>query len=641
MILKFFAARFPEKVFGRNDSPKTTAKISGCIIRSGTVGLLLLSVQASLAGSARWLLSPQDSEWENLSNWTPGGPPNGPSDTATFGPSSQTDVDISTSVELNSIVFTSDSDSFRLIISPPPCLGCPGGPGGELTFNGTGITSDSSALQTFVTGYLGQIIFNNTSTAGGATIINSGNTIFNDSSSAGSAILVASGGSDLTSNGAIFFNGTSTAGTARVEVFRGYPSHAPSGYLDIRDHQSGVTIGSIEGDGGVFLGANDLTVGTNNINTTFSGGISNNGHRGSLAKVGSGVLTLQQNYCIGDTVGLILVSGSIINLDFSGPPDTIASLVVDGVSQPPGIYGGPTSGAPHILPEFAGAGTVHVLPSSLTNISTRGSVQTGDNVMIGGFIIQGPDYKEVVIRAIGPELTGYGVPNALADPVLELHDATGALIASNYNWQHTIIGGIINDDQVAWIQFSGYAPADNREAAMIVILPPGNYTTIVRGTNNTTGVALVEVYDRDADLSPNTRGTVLGNVSTRSFVQTGDDVMIGGFIIEGTGPKRVIVRAIGPELTQHGVPNPLADPILELHNAPGALIASNDNWMSTVIGGIITSDQVHDIMDTGHAPTDPSESAIIATLQPGRYTAIVRGVNNTTGVGLVEVYDLD
>jgi len=280
---------------------------------------------------------------------------------------------------------------------------------------------------------------------------------------------------------------------------------------------------------------------------------------------------------------------------------------------------------------------VHVRPSTLGNISTRAFVQTGDNVMIGGFIIEGPYYKEVVIRALGPELTYYGVPNALANPILELHDATGALIASNYNWTTTIIGGIITIDQVEWIRSSGYAPADDRESAMIVILPPGNYTTIVRGTDNMTGVGLVEAYDVDA---PNNRDTVLGNVSTRSFVQTGADVMIGGFIIEGNGPKRVIVRAIGPELTQHGVPNALADPTLDLYNSTGALIASNDNWMTTVIGGIITGDQVHDIMDSGHAPTDPSESAIIATLPPGNYTAIVRGVNETTGVALVEVYDL-
>jgi len=132
----------------------------------------------------------------------------------------------------------------------------------------------------------------------------------------------------------------------------------------------------------------------------------------------------------------------------------------------------------------------------------------------------------------------------------------------------------------------------------------------------------------------------LGNISTRGFVQTGSNVMIGGFIIEGTGPKRVIVCAIGPELTQYGVPDVLADPTLELHDGTGALIASNDNWQTTIIGGIITSSQVSDIQNSGHAPTSANESAIIATLQPGNYTAIVRGVNDTTGVALVQVYDL-
>ena len=142
------------------------------------------------------------------------------------------------------------------------------------------------------------------------------------------------------------------------------------------------------------------------------------------------------------------------------------------------------------------------------------------------------------------------------------------------------------------------------------------------------------------DLNPNTT-SVLGNISTRAFVQTGNDVMIGGFIVQGAGPKRVIVRAIGPELTPFGIPNALSDPTLELHNGAGALIASNDNWQTTVIGGIITSNQVSAIQDSGHAPTQPSESAIIATLSPGNYTAIVRGRNNSIGVALVEVYDLD
>jgi hypothetical protein len=275
-------------------------------------------------------------------------------------------------------------------------------------------------------------------------------------------------------------------------------------------------------------------------------------------------------------------------------------------------------------------------PSHLGNISTRALAQTGVDVMIGGFIIEGSGPKTVIVRAIGPELTPFGIPNALADPTLELHNGAGKLIASNDNWQTTVIGGIITSDQVSAIQNSGYPPTQPSESAIVATLQPGNYTAIVSGVNNTIGVALVEVYDLTAD-----NIAVLSNISTRSFVQTGDDVMIGGFIVQGTGPKTVIVRALGPELTQFGIPNPLADPILDLHNSTGALIASNNNWQTTVIGGIITSDQVSAIQNSGHAPTEPSESAIIATLQPGNYTAIVRGVNNTVGVALVEVYDLN
>src|SRR5207248_2446416 len=393
---------------------KTKSKTTAYIVRSITAAMLLLTAQISLAGSATWLSSPQDSAWENANNWTPGGPPNGPSDIATFAPSSQTSVNISTSQEGNSIVFTSDSASFTLNISP----GYPG-TGGELIISGTGVINNNSVLQNFVAGEAGQIIFNNTSTAasaqmsiynydagfgvGGQTIFNDtstggratvtnegdldagGQTTFNGSSTADSAIIIANGG---IGRGAIVFIGASTGGTARVEVF-------DNGYLDISHHQSGVTIGSIEGSGNVFLGANTLTVGTRNINTSFSGVISGTG---SLVKVGSGVLTLQANDCIADTVALILISGSIIKLDFTGPPDVIASLKVNAVSQPPGIYGGPLSGAPNILPEFAGSGTVSVGPVSiLGNISTRAFVQTGDNVVIGGFIVQGTEPKKVII----------------------------------------------------------------------------------------------------------------------------------------------------------------------------------------------------------------------------------------------------
>jgi hypothetical protein len=241
--------------------------------------------------------------------------------------------------------------------------------------------------------------------------------------------------------------------------------------------------------------------------------------------------------------------------------------------------------------------------------------------------VHGNQPKNVIIRAIGPELSQFGVPNFLADPTLELHNGNGALIALNDDWQ---------TNQAQEIQNSGHAPEDPRESAIIANLPPDNYTAIVRGVNRTTGVALVEVYD----LSPSLQ-SILSNISTRSLVETGDDVMIGGFIVQGTQPKDVIIRAIGPELSQFGVLDFLADPTLELHNGTGALIASNNNWQHTIIGGIITDDQVQNIQNSGHAPADASESAIIANLPPGNYTAVVRGVNNTTGVALVEVYDLD
>ena len=274
----------------------------------------------------------------------------------------------------------------------------------------------------------------------------------------------------------------------------------------------------------------------------------------------------------------------------------------------------------------------------LTNISTRAFVETDDNVVIGGFIVQGSGAKRVIIRALGPELIQYGVMEALRNPTLELHDGAGTLIASNNNWATTIIGGIITQNQASDIRNSGYAPNNGLESAIIADLPPGNYTAIVRGVNQTIGVGLIEVYDLN---NPGTVPSFLRNISSRSIVQGGDNVMIGGFIVQGSGPKRVIVRAIGPELTQYGVQNVLPDPTLELHNGTGALIARNDNWQTTVIGGIITSDQVMEIQASGHAPRQPSESAIIADLPPGRYTAIVRGKNIIIGVALVEVYDLD
>ena len=252
--------------------------------------------------------------------------------------------------------------------------------------------------------------------------------------------------------------------------------------------------------------------------------------------------------------------------------------------------------------------------------------------MIAGIIVQGSAPKRVLIRAAGPSLANFGVPNALANPRLELHDSTNA-IGINDDWQTTQIGGVITSDQVAEIQKSGLAPSNPLESAVIATLPPGSYTAIVQGVNGGTGVGIVEVYDLDA-----TSGSLLANISTRGFVQTGDNVMIGGFIVVAQ-PTRVIIRAIGPSLSQFGVPDALANPQLELHDATST-IARNDDWQTTQIFGIITSDQVAEIQNSQLAPSNPAESAIIATLQPGSYTAIVSGVNKTTGNALVEVYSL-
>jgi uncharacterized protein (DUF1800 family) len=258
--------------------------------------------------------------------------------------------------------------------------------------------------------------------------------------------------------------------------------------------------------------------------------------------------------------------------------------------------------------------------SNAVNISTRGYVQTGDKVLIGGFIISGANPKKVLIRAIGPSLSAYNIAAFLADPILELHNGSGATIASNDNWRTS---------QQTEIIATGLPPNDDRESALISMLNAGAYTVIVRGVNNTTGVALVEVYDLDG-----TTATRLGNISTRGDVETGDNVMIGGFIVQGDTAKRVIIRAIGPSLSVGGTPiaGRLIDPTLELHDGNGTLMANNDNWRAT---------QQPEIEASFLAPPDDRESAIVSTLLPGAYTAIVRGSGNTTGIALVEVYDLD
>lgn len=284
-------------------------------------------------------------------------------------------------------------------------------------------------------------------------------------------------------------------------------------------------------------------------------------------------------------------------------------LATDDINGGHALYGAPPAPTPFPTP---GPGS----PSHLANISTRVNVGTAQNVVIGGFIVNGTQSKRVIIRAIGPSLAGT-IGNALSDPVLELHNSGGALIASNDDWADGPVAGEVSE--------SGLAPSHPLESALVMTLSPGSYTAVVKGYQNDTGVGLVEIYELDGS------AVRVVNLSSRGRVGVSNDVMIGGLIVRGTNVKRAIVRAIGPSLNP--IAGALPDPFLEIYDASGSLLISNDDWN--------TSSQHDEIVASGLPPSSPLESAIIVSLGPGTYTAVVRGTNNTTGIGLVEIYDLD
>ena len=257
-------------------------------------------------------------------------------------------------------------------------------------------------------------------------------------------------------------------------------------------------------------------------------------------------------------------------------------------------------------------------PVRLGNISTRGKVLDGDNVMIGGFIIGGSAPKTVLIRARGPSMIPAGVLGAMADPQVTLVNSAQAVIAANDNW-----GAALNAGAIA---ATGLAPTNALEASILATLDPGAYTSVVSGVAGGTGVGIVEVFEVDRPDVP------LYNISTRGRVLTGDDVMIGGFIIQGDAPQTVLIRARGPSMIPAGVTDALPNPQVTLVNSSQAVLASNDDWGSSVNAGAISL--------TGLAPTNALESAILITLNPGPYTAVVSGVGGATGVGIVEVFAL-
>jgi hypothetical protein len=253
------------------------------------------------------------------------------------------------------------------------------------------------------------------------------------------------------------------------------------------------------------------------------------------------------------------------------------------------------------------------------NLSTRGLVSIGDNVLIGGFIVTGTTPKSVVVRALGPSLGSFGLPDLLANPILSVYNSSHTLIASNDDWQL--------DPNHSIIEANGLAPANPLEAATVMTLLPGAYTMIVTGHDGTPGIGLVELYD----LSP-LSNSKLENMSTRGSVGTLDNVLISGFIVGDVESATVIVRALGPSLANYGVSGVLSDPVLTIYDSTGSAIATNDNWQDNV--------NAIDIQKNGLAPPNPSESALVLHLPAGSYTAVVRGANDGTGIGLAEVYSL-
>lgn len=238
--------------------------------------------------------------------------------------------------------------------------------------------------------------------------------------------------------------------------------------------------------------------------------------------------------------------------------------------------------------------------------------------MIGGFIITGNIPKKVVIRALGPSLSGFGITDFLADPFLQLRSSNGALLKQNDNWK---------DDQRTEIEATGLQPSDDRESAIVITLVPGAYTALLTGKGGTTGVGTVEVYD--ANISADSQ---LANLSTRGFVQTGNNVMIAGFTLgKGTNSTDIAIRGIGPSLSGSGVNPVLADPTLELRNSNGTLLIANDDWQSDpVAAGNLTAH--------GLGLSNTKESGIYTTLGPGQFTAIIAGKSGGTGIALVEIY---
>ncbi|HYJ05518.1 MAG TPA: choice-of-anchor Q domain-containing protein [Chthoniobacterales bacterium] len=343
-------------------------------------------------------------------------------------------------------------------------------------------------------------------------------------------------------------------------------------------------------------------------------------------------------------------SGAITNPPFSGPPffdqrgsgfpRVVNSTVDVGSFEASGAGPAPTptpTPSPTATPTPSPTPTLTPTPTPtpsptpglVGNVATRLPVGAGDNALIQGFIVQGPvgSTKKIMVRALGPFLTRFGITDALPNPTLEIRNGNNIVVATNNDWKTTQIGGIITGDQSGEINSSGLAPSDDLESAIIANLLPGNYTAVVRGVGDTTGTGIVDAYD----MSPGSPAR-LANIATRGFIQPGDKLMIAGFIIQN-GSVRAAVRAIGPSLIQFGITNALPDTTLQIRDVNGAILLENDNWKTDPA-------QKQELENNGLQPGHDLEAALIMTIPPGQYTAQERGKDQDSGIGVVEVYFL-
>jgi hypothetical protein len=445
----------------------------------------------------------------------------------------------------------------------------------------------------------------------------------------GSGITIVAGSNNLIDGNSIFYNGSGVIITGGTGSQGNQISH--NGIF--RNRSLGIDLG---GDGVTPNDSNDADSGPNNFqnypvinSVTISSGTP---HSGPFARV-TGTLNSTPNSTFrleffisseagpsGFGQGELYVGSADVTTDASGNASFVAGFETD-----PGrpVFTATATDSAYNTSEFSPA---YPPPARLLNLSTRASVGDGDHVAIAGFIVAGDRLKPgevphvLVLRALGPSLTG--IQASLPNPTVTLYGPGGVESAKNDNWR---------DDQAQFIQSLGLAPTNDLESALVGYVGGGGYTAVVRDAGGESGTGLIEVYDVD----PNP-GRVL-NLSTRGYVGTGANVMIGGSIPgpDGRSPVRVLIRAIGPSLAAHGISGPLQDPLLELHDANGNTLIRNDNWREAF--------NASEIVATGIPPTDDRESAILTVLAPSNsgYTAVVAGANGSTGVALVEVYALN